>query len=119
MLLPTVGQWSLLTYHRRFRLDQTTRIHGPVALQPVECWHELARPQVHGYDLVGVGFLSALNYVSVADEKVARVFEAPKSFVHNIQHFGIAEVLEQEVFVLSIKCLPSYLGAVALGGKST
>ncbi|TFL05670.1 WD40 repeat-like protein [Pterulicium gracile] len=78
-------------------LDQTTRIHGPVALQPVECWHELARPQVHGYDLVGVGFLSALNYVSVADEKVARVFEAPKSFVHNIQHFGIAEVLEQEV----------------------
>ncbi|CAE6466835.1 unnamed protein product [Rhizoctonia solani] len=35
--------------------DQTTRIHGPVGAS--RTWHELARPQVHGYDLTDAAFL--------------------------------------------------------------
>ena len=33
-------------------------------------WHELARPQIHGYDMQCVAMLSSLQYVSGADEKV-------------------------------------------------
>ncbi|KAF8592532.1 WD40 repeat-like protein [Ramaria rubella] len=65
-------------------LDQTTRIHAPHRLQasvPYEVWHELGRPQTHGYDIIDAAFISSLRFVSIGDEKVARVFDAPKGFV--------------------------------------
>ncbi|KAF7301320.1 hypothetical protein MIND_00697100 [Mycena indigotica] len=77
-------------------LDQTTRIHGPVrGVDGRTSWHELSRPQVHGYDLLGVVFLDALKFVSIADEKVARVFEAPGVFVDLIENLGIASFSKQ------------------------
>ncbi|OCH94238.1 WD40 repeat-like protein [Obba rivulosa] len=77
-------------------LDQTTRIHGEVPKQDssgnvIRVWHELGRPQVHGYDLVGVEFLDNLRFVSIADEKVARVFEAPREFVEIVRNLGVAD----------------------------
>ena len=75
-------------------LDQTTRIHGPL---PTSIWREIARPQVHGYDLVGVQFLDALKFVSIADEKVARVFEAPKAFVQLTKNLQVAGIDADEV----------------------
>jgi elongator complex protein 2 len=86
-----------LTNSLLHRLDQTSRIHGTISTHPVQCWHEIARPQVHGYDLVGAAFLSSLGFVSVADEKVARVFEAPKSFVQAVERLGISSFSEQEI----------------------
>ncbi|KAI0049599.1 WD40 repeat-like protein [Auriscalpium vulgare] len=74
-------------------LDQTTRIHAPIG---GTSWHELARPQVHGYDLVGVAFLDALHFVSVADEKVARVFEAPRGFARIVRALGAADLAVDE-----------------------
>ncbi|KAK0191029.1 quinon protein alcohol dehydrogenase-like superfamily, partial [Armillaria mellea] len=72
-------------------LDQTTRIHSPIAHQNGRItWHELARPQVHGYDLLGVSFLDDLKFVSIADEKVARVFEAPRSFIDVVEALDVA-----------------------------
>ena len=58
-------------------LDQTTRIHGAIPTttpggSSVPVWHEIARPQVHGYDLISAVFLAPLRFVSIADEKVAR-----------------------------------------------
>ncbi|EGO01971.1 hypothetical protein SERLA73DRAFT_49584 [Serpula lacrymans var. lacrymans S7.3] len=77
-------------------LDQTTRMHG--AIQTADAngaltyvWHELSRPQVHGYDIVGVRFLDALKFVSIADEKVARVFEAPRVFVDLAKGLGVLD----------------------------
>ncbi|KAM5535687.1 hypothetical protein V8D89_010674 [Ganoderma adspersum] len=78
-------------------LDQTTRIHGAI---PTTCsdgsktpvWHEIARPQVHGYDLIGAAFLDSLRFVSIADEKVARVFEAPREFVEVVNNLGVARL---------------------------
>lgn len=52
----------------------------------------MARPQVHGYDIVGAEFISPLRFVSIADEKVARVFDAPKSFVATVNSLGTARV---------------------------
>ena len=82
--------------------DQTTRIHGAIpttshdgTVTPV--WHEIARPQVHGYDLIGAAFLGPLRFVSIADEKVARVVEAPREFVEVVNNLGIAQVDSGEV----------------------
>ncbi|RLN38355.1 hypothetical protein BBJ28_00012288, partial [Nothophytophthora sp. Chile5] len=69
-------------------LDQTARVLAPVqtahqdAKRPIETWHEISRAQVHGYDLNCACFLlgnTATNdrFVSGADEKILRVFEAP------------------------------------------
>lgn len=79
------------------RLDQTTRIHGPIRGPDGSCfWSELSRPQVHGYDMLGVAFLGPLKFVSIADEKVARVFEAPRGFVDLVEQLGIAVFTEEQ-----------------------
>lgn len=64
--------------------DQSSRIHGPVG----SVWHELGRPQVHGYDLVAAAFVDPLRFVSVADERVARVFDAPQRFTTLLKNLG-------------------------------
>ncbi|KAF8842300.1 WD40 repeat-like protein [Paxillus ammoniavirescens] len=80
-------------------LDQTTRVHGAV-ISPAptadsgKVWHELARPQVHGYDLVGATWLGPWTFASVADEKVARVFEAPQGFVETAKCLGVRDIVE-------------------------
>ena len=60
-------------------------------------WHEVSRPQVHGYDLLGVVSLDPLRFVSIADEKVARVFRAPRSFVNTIKGLDVADPEVDEV----------------------
>ncbi|PWN52592.1 WD40 repeat-like protein [Violaceomyces palustris] len=72
-------------------LDRTTRLHGlyrrriasPGGHSKVASWHELARPQSHGYDISSVSWLDRLSFASAADEKVVRVFAAPKGFVES------------------------------------
>jgi elongator complex protein 2 len=65
-------------------------------------WHEIGRPQVHGYDLLHVAFLDPLRFVSVADEKVSRVFEAPRNFVGLVQNLGMVDLKVNEVWLLSL-----------------
>lgn len=69
-------------------LDQTTRLFGPwnreVDGQQVSTWHEMGRPQVHGYDIKCISFVHEWQFVSGADEKVLRVFDAPKSCVESL-----------------------------------
>jgi elongator complex protein 2 len=57
-------------------------------------WHEVGRPQIHGYDLLGVASLDPLRFVSVADEKVSRVFGAPRGFVKTMRGLGVADLEE-------------------------
>ncbi|TFK56011.1 WD40 repeat-like protein [Heliocybe sulcata] len=80
-------------------LDQTTRIHGPVPLEDGDTtpvWHELARPQVHGYDLIDVVPLDPFRFVSIADEKVVRVFEAPQTFVDALVGLKVANLPSED-----------------------
>ncbi|KAH8830798.1 WD40-repeat-containing domain protein [Flagelloscypha sp. PMI_526] len=86
----TVGQ-ALLT-------DQTTRIHGsvPGPGKSRSVWHEISRPQVHGYDMIGAEFLDDLRFVSIGDEKVARVFEAPRGFVDTVEALQIFSFTQEE-----------------------
>lgn len=46
-------------------------------------WHEVARPQLHGYDIQCVTAINRFQFASGADEKVIRVFEAPLKFLQN------------------------------------
>ena len=48
-------------------------------------WHEAGRPQVHGFDLNTLACVSDHRLVSGADEKVIRVFEAPKATLRLLQ----------------------------------
>jgi hypothetical protein len=96
---------SLLSSHEgHISLDQTTRIHGMIQRSgsTVPVWHELARPQIHGYDLLGVKFLNALKFASIADEKVTRVFEAPQGFVKMAEDLNVAIFGKDEVCGFSL-----------------
>lgn len=66
--------------------DQTTRLHAPFVINDLllNNWYEIARPQIHGYDMVRLAVLDRFKFVSAGDEKVLRVFEAPRSFAENL-----------------------------------
>ncbi|TVY45199.1 Elongator complex protein [Lachnellula occidentalis] len=59
--------------------DQTTRLHSKWKRGNQESWHEMARPQIHGYDLNCIDSLGTSQFVSGADEKLLRVFSEPKA----------------------------------------
>ncbi|KAI8390089.1 WD40-repeat-containing domain protein [Blakeslea trispora] len=79
-------------------LDQTTRLFAPWNRSSgegkVTTWHEVGRPQVHGYDIKCIAFVHDWQFVSGADEKVLRLFDAPRSCVQSLaQLTDDAEVL--------------------------
>ncbi|KAH6892230.1 WD40-repeat-containing domain protein [Thelonectria olida] len=59
--------------------DQTTRLHTRWEGPGPETWHEMSRPQIHGYDLNCIDSLGESQFVSGADEKLMRVFSEPKA----------------------------------------
>ncbi|KJZ74185.1 hypothetical protein HIM_06416 [Hirsutella minnesotensis 3608] len=59
--------------------DQTTRLHAQWTDAGANTWHEMSRPQIHGYDLNCVDSLGESQFVSGADEKLMRVFNKPKA----------------------------------------
>ena len=61
--------------------DQTTRVHAPWSQGG---WYEVARPQVHGYDLGCLTMLENHCFASGAEEKMVRVFECPQNFLDNM-----------------------------------
>ncbi|KAI8321806.1 WD40 repeat-like protein [Martensiomyces pterosporus] len=67
--------------------DQTARLYAPWTSiahdnsTAKKGWHEIARPQIHGYDMRCAAFVTPFQYVSGADEKVVRVFQATQQFV--------------------------------------
>jgi elongator complex protein 2 len=60
-------------------LDQTTRLHAKWNATGANTWHEMSRPQIHGYDLNCIDSLGPSQFVSGADEKLMRVFSEPKA----------------------------------------
>ncbi|KPJ07376.1 putative elongator complex protein 2 [Papilio machaon] len=78
--------------------DQTTRLHAPwTKPDGVMEWHEVARPQVHGYDLASIAPLTATTFASAAEEKVIRVFQAPHNFLQNFHNIVGEKLVEEEI----------------------
>lgn len=71
-------------------LDQTCRIF--CQWHTTQTWHEIARTQIHGYDMRCISFLNKYQYVSGADEKVFRIFTAPQVFAESLANItGVAQ----------------------------
>lgn len=67
-------------------IDKTTRIHTCWNRDGVnKSYHEIARPQIHGYDLQCLAVLSRYKFASGAEEKIVRTFQAPGNFVENFR----------------------------------
>lgn len=63
---PTRGEFLLSV-----SADQTTRAHAPWVREGKEVtWREVARPQIHGYDMKCIRMITPVLFVSGADEKV-------------------------------------------------
>ncbi|WFD27229.1 Elongator subunit elp2 [Malassezia nana] len=69
--------------------DRTTRLHGLYEEAGQRAWHELARPQTHGYAVQAAAWLDRTSFVSAADEKVLRVFTAPQAFLDRAAAGGL------------------------------
>lgn len=109
-------------------LDQTTRLMAPWCQnRPAESatsvtWHEFARPQIHGYDMICIDNLTSTKFVSGGDEKVLRVFEMTQSIselLHKFcntnfdttQHEALPEAASLPVLGLSNKAANEELAA--------
>ncbi|XP_072303663.1 elongator complex protein 2 isoform X2 [Eucyclogobius newberryi] len=70
--------------------DQTTRLFTPWKKNDGKqlTWHEISRPQIHGYDMQCLAMVGRFQFVSGADEKVLRVFQAPRNFVENFANIS-------------------------------
>ncbi|CAD0105844.1 unnamed protein product [Aureobasidium uvarum] len=68
--------------------DQTTRLFAQWKRDDATTWHEMARPQIHGYDLNCLSAIGATQFISGADEKLLRVFNKPKAVAHLLAKLG-------------------------------
>ncbi|KAJ3277093.1 choline dehydrogenase 7 [Terramyces sp. JEL0728] len=95
-------------------LDQTSRVFAPWN-QDSTTWHEIARTQIHGYNLHCLAFTGKYQYVSGADEKVLRVFDAPKTFAQTLE--SLTKVKESEE-ILNERPIGANLPALGLSNKA-
>lgn len=83
--------------------DQTTRVHAPwIRKNGKGTWHEVARPQIHGYDMQCIVSLTRFQFASAAEEKIIRTFQAPANFIENIR--ALSDPLEDEEANSIVKC---------------
>uniref|UniRef100_A0A8C5SM21 Elongator complex protein 2 n=1 Tax=Laticauda laticaudata TaxID=8630 RepID=A0A8C5SM21_LATLA len=95
--------------------DQTTRIFAPWKKENNSevSWHEIARPQVHGYDMQCIALTARFQFVSGADEKVLRVFTAPRNFIENFS--SISGISLEKLYSGQMVDLPEGATVPALG----
>ncbi|XP_027031416.2 elongator complex protein 2 isoform X2 [Tachysurus fulvidraco] len=96
--------------------DQTTRIFAPWRRKDSSqvTWHEISRPQIHGYDMQCLATIGRFQFVSGADEKVLRVFKAPRNFVENFANI-VGTSLEKLLASHDAEGLPEGASTPALG----
>lgn len=89
-------KWSVNgDYFTATSLDQTTRLYAPWKREGFESWHEFARPQIHGYDMICYDNISPTKFVSGGDEKILRVFEMTKSISKLLQNLCGTQIVEE------------------------
>ena len=105
--------------------DQTCRLWASLKDtkgSPDEVWLELARPQVHGYDLSAITSVSSQQLphriISGADEKELRVFDAPLSTLRLLkQTSGSGSACSPEDHTQRVE--RAYIPSLGLSNKAT
>lgn len=69
----------------------------------LQTWHEIARPQVHGYDMQTICPLTRFRFASGAEEKIVRTFQAPINFIENLKALSRIESSDLDGI---IECMP-------------
>ncbi|KAJ8932764.1 hypothetical protein NQ314_014466 [Rhamnusium bicolor] len=82
---PDGNQILAHSYHGAFHIWTNCEKLGSWAPSVTITWHEIARPQVHGYDISCLAVISRYKFASGAEEKIIRAFQAPKNFVENFK----------------------------------
>lgn len=78
--------------------DQTTRLHAEWKQDGHHAWHEISRPQIHGYDLNCISSLGPSRFISGADEKLLRVFNETKAVAQLISRLsGFTPASEEDM----------------------
>ncbi|KAK6203468.1 ELongator protein 2 90kD subunit [Scheffersomyces amazonensis] len=105
--------WSLDgEYFTSVSLDQTARLYAPwVANRDYKSWHEFARPQIHGYDMICLDNITSSKYVSGGDEKILRVFEMTNSIYSLLKKLCNIEIVKEE----NVEALPEAASLPVLG----
>ena len=101
--------------------DQTTRLHLECSKIAPGLWHEIARPQIHGYDIKCASFITtsnSLRFVSGADEKCLRVFEGTKMFLHLLNDLTETDELSYSSLMQQLKTIGGSVAALGLSGKA-
>lgn len=63
-------------------LDKTTRLWSSLDWKENnKTWMEKERPQTHGYEIKAICSISENSFISISDEKIARVFSSSKNIV--------------------------------------
>lgn len=94
--------------------DQTTRLHGPWLVDESKkvSWHELARPQIHGFDLNCLCAIDGVTFASGGDEKVVRILGATESFVKSMKNITKRDLMESHHHE---RILPKFASVPPLG----
>lgn len=99
--------------------DQTTRLHTAWKRGNKYSWHEMARPQIHGYDLNCIDSIGQIKFISGADEKLLRVFDEPRATadlleilcgIHTSDEQSLPDAANIPVLGLSNKATETVLG---------
>ncbi|KAF2123184.1 RNA polymeras-like protein II Elongator subunit [Lophiotrema nucula] len=108
--------------------DQTTRLFAEWRREGKSSWHEVSRPQIHGYDLNCIDSITESQFLTGADEKLLRVFDEPKGVAGilnklcNIESKGATELPDAAnipVLGLSNKAIQAVEDDVALENGDT
>ena len=75
-------------------------------------YHEIARPQVHGYEMSDVCPIPSVpfRYASGAQEKVVRVFDAPQQFLNDLHTLARCDKIEDSAVCRSMSASVPELG---------
>lgn len=96
--------------------DKTCRLHAIAAHD--NRWHELARPQVHGYEINCLASMDFFKFASGAEEKTIRTFEVTKFFIKNykaLAKVGLPAYCKSDLESHLFDVLPVHAQLPALG----
>jgi elongator complex protein 2 len=73
--------------------DQTCRLFAPILRAQKSYWHEISRPQIHGYDLHTIAMCPkpSLMIFTGGDEKLIRQFDAPVCVIEGMKKLSSIE----------------------------